>query len=217
MQALEVPLELPLRLTDIIADYMLDRLNDYLQSDPNVPPSIPSPYIPVDAVQQADRFAEILALTYKNPIVIDINTKHLQEGLNAHDYGMNEKWEVDLLRRFNVPEIPPIVTLAVLVDKAGVVLLWSLPEVLSSNFQDLMWEALHLINAMLACSIAKPKADSTWRTVHGNFEGAEIQGCLNFSRHGFSKAEMLPPLGRRYRPPSRPGTQIRAAGLGLSR
>ncbi|KAF8833311.1 hypothetical protein BDN67DRAFT_986112, partial [Paxillus ammoniavirescens] len=135
-RALEVPPELPLRLTDLIADYMLDRLNDYLQSDPNVTPSIPSPYIPVDAVQQADRFTEMLALAYKNPseypigyavvvvltslVVIDINAKHLQEGLNAHDYGMNEKWEVDLLHCFNILEIPPIVTLAVLVDKAGV-------------------------------------------------------------------------------------------------
>ncbi|KAF8834893.1 hypothetical protein BDN67DRAFT_1016050 [Paxillus ammoniavirescens] len=107
MQALEVPPELPLRLTDLITDYMLDRLNDYLQSDPNVPPSIPSPYIPVDAVQQADRFTKMLVLAYKNPIVINIDAKRLQEGLNAHDYDTNEKREADLLRRFNVPEIPP--------------------------------------------------------------------------------------------------------------
>ncbi|KAF8835195.1 hypothetical protein BDN67DRAFT_1015750 [Paxillus ammoniavirescens] len=187
MQALKVPLELPLHLTDLIADYMLDRLNDYLQSDPNVPPSILSPYIPVDAVQQADRFTEMLVLAYKNPIVIDIDTKRLQEGLNAHNYGTNKKQEVDLLRRFNVPEIPPIVTPAVLVDKAGVVLLWSLPEVLSSNFQDLMWEALNPINAMLACSVTEPKADGTWHMAHGNFKGAEIQGCLNFSPAWFQQ------------------------------
>ncbi|KAF8833721.1 hypothetical protein BDN67DRAFT_985833, partial [Paxillus ammoniavirescens] len=117
-------------------------LNDYLQLDPNVPPSILSLYIPVDAVQQADRFAEMLALAYKNPI---------------------------------------------LVDKAGVVLLWSLPEVLSSNFQDLMWEALNPINAMLACSVAEPKADGTWCMAHDNFEGVEIQGCLNFSPAWFQQ------------------------------
>ncbi|KIK72445.1 hypothetical protein PAXRUDRAFT_180656 [Paxillus rubicundulus Ve08.2h10] len=78
-------------------------------------------------------FAVIVLLT--DPVVVDIDAKHLQEALNAHDYGMNEKREADLLRRFDVPEIPPLLTPAVLVDKAGVVLLWSLPEVLSSRFQ----------------------------------------------------------------------------------
>ncbi|KIK77192.1 hypothetical protein PAXRUDRAFT_112023, partial [Paxillus rubicundulus Ve08.2h10] len=67
MQGLEVPPELPLCLTDLIADYMLDRLRDYMQSDPNVPPSIPSLFIPVDTMQQVDRFAKMLALVYKNP------------------------------------------------------------------------------------------------------------------------------------------------------
>ncbi|KIK73117.1 hypothetical protein PAXRUDRAFT_179217 [Paxillus rubicundulus Ve08.2h10] len=78
-------------------------------------------------------------------------------------------------------------TPAVLVDKAGVVLLWSLPEVLSSHFQDLMWEALNPINAMLACSIAEPKANSTWCMVHSNFEGVDIQGYLNFSPAWFQQ------------------------------
>ncbi|KIK74728.1 hypothetical protein PAXRUDRAFT_112009, partial [Paxillus rubicundulus Ve08.2h10] len=123
MQGLEVPQDLPLCLTDLIADYMLDRLRDYMHPDPTVPLSVPSPFIPVYAVQQADRFAEMLALAYNNPggsvmllawttvliipVVINTNTKRVQEALNAHDYGTNAKREADLLRRFNVPEIPP--------------------------------------------------------------------------------------------------------------
>ncbi|KIK77191.1 hypothetical protein PAXRUDRAFT_167563 [Paxillus rubicundulus Ve08.2h10] len=122
----------------------------------------------------------IVLLTH--PVVININAKCLQEGLNAHDYGTNEKQEVDLLRHFNVPKIPPIITPAVLVDKAGVVLLWSLPEVLSPHFQ-----ALNPINAMLACSVTKPKADGTWCMVHSNFEGVDIHGCLNFSPAWFQQ------------------------------
>ncbi|KIK74395.1 hypothetical protein PAXRUDRAFT_49781, partial [Paxillus rubicundulus Ve08.2h10] len=123
MQGLEVPQDLPLRLTDLIADYMLDRLRDYMHPDPAVPPSIPSPFIPVYAMQQADRFAEMLALAYNNPggsvtlsawtavliipVVINIDAKRVQEVLNAHDYGTNAKWEADLLHQFNMPEIPP--------------------------------------------------------------------------------------------------------------
>ncbi|KIK74758.1 hypothetical protein PAXRUDRAFT_19562 [Paxillus rubicundulus Ve08.2h10] len=118
---------------------------------PTVPPSIPSPFIPVYAMQQADGFAEMLALAYNNPggsvmlsawttvliipVVINIDAKRVQEALNAHDYGTNAKREADLLRRFNMPEIPPIMGPTVLIDTAGIVLLWSLPEVLSSHFQ----------------------------------------------------------------------------------
>ncbi|KIK73118.1 hypothetical protein PAXRUDRAFT_57192, partial [Paxillus rubicundulus Ve08.2h10] len=123
MQGLEVPPELPLCLTDLISDYMLDRLSDYMQLDPNVAPSIPSLFIPVDAMQQADRFTKMLALAYKNPsgyligfamivlltnpVIININAKCLQEGLNAHNYGMNEKQKVDLLHHFNMYKILP--------------------------------------------------------------------------------------------------------------
>ncbi|KAF8844255.1 hypothetical protein BDN67DRAFT_1008115 [Paxillus ammoniavirescens] len=135
MQGLKVPPDLLLCLTDLIADYMLDRLRDYMHPDPAVPLSVPSPFIPVYAVQQADRFAEMLALAYNNPVVINIDAKHLQEALNGHDYGTNAKREADLLRQFNVPEIPPIMGPTVLVDMASVVLLWSLLEVLSSHFQ----------------------------------------------------------------------------------
>ncbi|KIK75469.1 hypothetical protein PAXRUDRAFT_18978 [Paxillus rubicundulus Ve08.2h10] len=110
---------------DLIEDNKmgLHWLSDYMQSDPNVPPSIPSLFIPVDAMQQMDRFTEMLALAYKSlsgyligfamiillthPVVININAKHLQEGLNAHNYGMNEKWEADFLYCFNVPKIHP--------------------------------------------------------------------------------------------------------------
>ncbi|KAF8835737.1 hypothetical protein BDN67DRAFT_1015286 [Paxillus ammoniavirescens] len=207
MQGLEVPLDLPLCLTDLIANYMLDRLRDYMHPDPAILPSVPSPFIPVYAMQQVDRFAEMLVLTYNNPggsvmlsawtavliipVVININVKCVQEALNAHDYGMNAKQEADLLRRFNMPEIPPIMGPAVLVDTAGVVLLWSLPEVLSSHFQDLMWGALSPINAMLSCSVSEPMANGTWRIVHGNFDGAEMQGCLNFSPAWFQQGRNM--------------------------
>ncbi|KIK71914.1 hypothetical protein PAXRUDRAFT_117038, partial [Paxillus rubicundulus Ve08.2h10] len=70
---------------------------------------------------------------------------------------------------------------AVLIDTAGVVLLWSLPEVLSSHAQDLMWGALSPINAMLSHSISEPTVNSTWHIAHRNFDGADMQGCLNFS------------------------------------
>ncbi|KIK72408.1 hypothetical protein PAXRUDRAFT_58440, partial [Paxillus rubicundulus Ve08.2h10] len=123
MQGLQIPQDLPLRLTDLIANYMLDRLRDYMHPEPTIPPSVPSPFIPVYAMQQADRFAEMLVLAYNNPggsvmlsawtavlispVVINIDAKRVQEALNAHNYGMNAKQEADLLRRFNVPEIPP--------------------------------------------------------------------------------------------------------------
>ncbi|KIK74341.1 hypothetical protein PAXRUDRAFT_176022 [Paxillus rubicundulus Ve08.2h10] len=151
MQGLKVPQDLPLCLTDLIANYMLDSLRDYMHPDPAVPPSVPSPFIPVYAVQQVDRFAEMLALAYNNPggsvmllawtavliipVVININAKRVQEALNAHNYGTNAKREADLLCQFNMPEIPPTMGPTVLIDTAGVVLLWSLPEVLSSHFQ----------------------------------------------------------------------------------
>ncbi|KIK74396.1 hypothetical protein PAXRUDRAFT_51422, partial [Paxillus rubicundulus Ve08.2h10] len=69
----------------------------------------------------------------------------------------------------------------VLIDTAGVVLLWSLPEVLSSHFQDLMWGVLSPINAMLSRSVSEPTANGTWRIAYRNFDGADMQGCLNFS------------------------------------
>ncbi|KIJ06363.1 hypothetical protein PAXINDRAFT_20442 [Paxillus involutus ATCC 200175] len=68
MEGLQVPPDLQLRLTDLIADYMLDRLGDYMSTDPAITPSVPSPFIPVNAMQQADRFAEMLTLAYNNPI-----------------------------------------------------------------------------------------------------------------------------------------------------
>ncbi|KIK72982.1 hypothetical protein PAXRUDRAFT_179546, partial [Paxillus rubicundulus Ve08.2h10] len=154
-------------------------------------------------MQQADRFAEILALAYNNPggsvtlsaytavliipVVINIDTKHVQEALNAHNYGTNAKQEADLLHRFNMPEIPPIMGPAVLIDMASVMLLWSLPEVLSSHFQDLMWGALSPINAMLSRSVSEPTANGTWHIVHRNFDGADMQGCLNFSPAWFQQ------------------------------
>ncbi|KIK72409.1 hypothetical protein PAXRUDRAFT_180737, partial [Paxillus rubicundulus Ve08.2h10] len=76
---------------------------------------------------------------------------------------------------------------AVLIDMAGVMLLWSFPEVLSSHFQDLMWGALSPINTMLSRSISEPTANSTWRIVHRNFDGADMQGCLNFSQVWFQQ------------------------------
>jgi hypothetical protein len=218
MEGLQVPPDLQLRLTDLTANYMLDRLGDYMSTDPAITPSVPSPFIPVNTVQQADRFAEMLALAYNNPsesivrfamtgiltipVVVDINAKLLQEALNGHNYGTNEKREVELLCRFKVLEIPPVMTPTVLVDKAGIVLLWSLPEVLSSDFQvggyhselglqlisqNLMWEALNPISGMLANSVADPKAKGTWRTAHGNFTSTDTHGCLNFSPAWFQQ------------------------------
>ncbi|KIK72340.1 hypothetical protein PAXRUDRAFT_22102 [Paxillus rubicundulus Ve08.2h10] len=138
-------------------------------------------------MQQVDRFAEMLALAYNNPVVINNDVKCVQEALNAHNYGTNAKREVDLLRWFNMPEIPPIMGPAVLIDTAGVMLLWSLPEVLSSHFQDLMWGALSPINAMLSRSVSEPTANGTWRIAHRNFDGADMQGCLNFSPAWFQQ------------------------------
>ncbi|KIK75437.1 hypothetical protein PAXRUDRAFT_172860 [Paxillus rubicundulus Ve08.2h10] len=114
MQGLKVPPDLPLHLTDLIANYMLDRLRDYMDPDSAIALSVPSPFIPVYAMHQADRFAEMLALAYNNPggpfmlfasiavlilpVVININTKWVQEVLNAHNYGTNEKQKANLLR-----------------------------------------------------------------------------------------------------------------------
>ncbi|KIK72478.1 hypothetical protein PAXRUDRAFT_105233, partial [Paxillus rubicundulus Ve08.2h10] len=111
------------------------------------------------------------------PVVINIDVKRVQEALNAHDYGTNAKWEADLLHRFNMPEIPPIMGPAVLIDMAGVVLLWSLPEVLSSHVQ---------VSAYLSTAWA-PTVNSTWRIAHRNFDGADMQGCLNFSPAWFQQ------------------------------
>ncbi|KIK79103.1 hypothetical protein PAXRUDRAFT_162183, partial [Paxillus rubicundulus Ve08.2h10] len=78
---------------------------------------------------------------------------------------------------------PPIMTPAVLVDKAGVVLVWSLPEVLSSHFQ----VNAYCSTAWISTDLSGPHADNTWCMVHGNFEGADIQGCLNFSSAWFQQ------------------------------
>jgi hypothetical protein len=123
MEGLQVPPYLQLRLTDLIANYMLDRLGDYMSTDPAITPLVPSPFIPINAVQQADRFAEMLVLVYNNPsesiarfamtgiltipVVVDIDTKLLQEALNGHNYRTNKKQEAELLCHFKVPEIPP--------------------------------------------------------------------------------------------------------------
>ncbi|KIK75129.1 hypothetical protein PAXRUDRAFT_76007, partial [Paxillus rubicundulus Ve08.2h10] len=44
-----------------------------------------------------------------------------------------------------------------------------------------MWGALSPINTMLSCSISEPMANGTWHIAHRNFDGADMQGCFNFS------------------------------------
>ena len=63
----------------------------------------------------------------------------MAEAIRPNEYGTKEDREAYLLARFLPPEEWILAELAVLIDAAGIILLWYLPEVLSDEFQVSGW------------------------------------------------------------------------------
>ncbi|KAH9841966.1 uncharacterized protein C8Q71DRAFT_721021 [Rhodofomes roseus] len=83
---------------------------------------------------------------------------------------------------------------AIVVDSAGRIILWYLPNVLSTEYEDLMWNETAGINNLFRANPPNPRPGTSWRNQARNFlpqqpDHSLHPGCISMSPGWFQRGQ----------------------------
>ena len=154
-RAIDIPAGWALQLTDEVVTYMWKKFRELCELSQAGERALPGLSIPTTDVIEANRIAQKLSEAYRNPsespandrcrtltelrraVRIPFDAKRYLHALNPRETGQGEERERHLQQMFP-PPYNPLTTItrpAVIVDVTSIVLVWYLPDGISSGLQ----------------------------------------------------------------------------------
>ncbi|KAG2033073.1 hypothetical protein BDR03DRAFT_1014629 [Suillus americanus] len=117
------------------------------------------------------QLAQVLANAYSNPIQLDLDMIRYNEALHKRSNWMIATHEDSLLKKFPHGPERLLEKPSVILDSAGRIILWYLPDAISPWIQAEMEEATIGMGSLLKKSMTGGP-DTQWRTFPGNFHAS---------------------------------------------
>ncbi|KAG1837770.1 hypothetical protein F4604DRAFT_1942052 [Suillus subluteus] len=140
--------------------------------------------IDVPTMLACQHLARVLADAYSNPIQLDLGMIRYNEALHKRSTGMVATHEDSLLEKFPHGPERLLEKPSVILDSAGHIILWYLPDAISPWIQAEMEDATIGMGSLLMKSMTSG-LDTQWRTFPGNFHASNrhqlTPGCINLA------------------------------------
>ncbi|KAG1866110.1 hypothetical protein F4604DRAFT_1928112 [Suillus subluteus] len=140
--------------------------------------------IDVPTMLACQHLARVLADAYSNPIQLDLDMIRYNEALHKRSTGMVATHEDSLLEKFPHGPERLLEKPSVILDSAGRIILWYLPDAISPWIQAEMEDATIGMGSLLMKSMTSG-LDTQWRTFPGSFHVSDrhqlTPGCINLA------------------------------------
>ncbi|KAG1775260.1 hypothetical protein EV702DRAFT_1199580 [Suillus placidus] len=138
------------------------------------------------------QLARVLADAYSNPIQLDLDMIRYNEALHKCSNGMVATHEDSLLKKFPHGQECLLDKPSIILDLAGRIILWYLPDAISPWIQAKMEEATIGMGPLLTKSMSSAP-DTQWRTFPGHFHASDCHrltsGCINLAPYWFQQGQ----------------------------